>query len=291
MLFHRRKNKQSRRAEEFRLSREAEELIDEEFPNEDDAYLRQKRRKRRRFLFRLAIVCIAVIALNYAVLVFSGVIKVNEPRKRDYPARGAVVSDRLGEIKWGTLANRNMSYVYIQASKGTDFIDKSFEENWKRSADSELMTGAVHDFDFNKDGTAQAEHFCSLLGENISGRLYPAVDLTMNIREKIFDEDPAEVCGRISDFCDYVFDKYGCGVFLICDKNSYESYIRSDFSEALIWVISTSNEPNFCDNWSIWQYFDKEKSEGYENTGERYPLLVAKKDMTPKEFREKFTVK
>ena len=117
MLFHRRKNKQSRRAEEFRLSREAEELIDEEFPNEDDAYLRQKRRKRRRFLFRLAIVCIAVIALNYAVLVFSGVIKVNEPRKRDYPARGAVVSDRLGEIKWGTLANRNMSYVIYRPQR------------------------------------------------------------------------------------------------------------------------------------------------------------------------------
>ncbi|WP_124099240.1 GH25 family lysozyme [Ruminococcus sp. Marseille-P6503] len=289
MLFHRRKNRSDKKSAPFQLDSEAVGLIDEEFS--DDGLQRQRRRKRRRFLFKLAVACLAVIALNYFVLVFTGKISVNEPRKRDYPSRGAVISDSLGEIKWGTLANRNMSFVYIQASKGVSYEDKSFKENWRRSSDSELMTGAVHDFDFKKDGKAQAEHFCGLAGENMSGRLYPALDLTMSLWERIFEDDPVEVCRRIADFTEYVSAEYGCEVILICDRSSYDRYISTDFSDRLIWVISTSKEPDFCSEWFIWQYFDKEKSDWYENGDKRYSLLVARKGMTPEELKEKFTVK
>lgn len=291
MLFHRRRNRPSKKAAGFQLDSQALSLIDEEFPDDNDGKQKQRRRKRRRFLFKLSVVCLAVIALNYFVLVFAGIIAVNEPRKRDYPSRGAIVSDSLGEIRWGTLANRNMSYVYIRASKGVSYEDKSFKENWRRSSDSKLMTGAVHDFDFKKDGKAQAEHFCELAGENMSGRLYPAVDLTMSLWERIFDDDPVEVCRRISDFTECVSEKYGCDVILICDKSSYDRYISTDFADCPIWIKSTSKEPDFCSDWLIWQYFDKEKSDWYENKGERYSLLVARMGMTPEELKNNFTVK
>ncbi len=289
MLFHRNK---SASEDDDDLVYDSEEIDspDEDFDNED-LLKRQRRRKRRKFLFKLCVVCLAVIALNYFVLVATGVVALNQPKKRDYPARGAVVSDSLGEVQWGTLATLNMSYVYIQASRGVSYEDKSFHQNWSRSSDSELMTGAVHDFDFKKDGKAQAEHFCELIGEDLSGRLYPALDLTMSFWEKIFDDDPVEVCRRISDFTEFVSEKYGCQVILVCDKSSYERYIASDFADGLIWVKSTTKEPEFCSEWLIWEYFDKEKSAGYENQKESYSLLVAKKSMTPDELGEEYTVK
>lgn len=293
MLFCRRK-KPKRKAEYFSPDGTAVEDIDYESAEEENAEkasVKSGRKKLRRFLFKLALVCLTIIAVNAAILFSNGFISPNEPRKRDYPTRGAVLTDTLGEIRWGTLEKQNMSFAYLRATNGKSFIDKSFEESWQASQKSELMTGAYHDFDFKADGKRQGENFCKAVGETLSGRLVPAIDVTMTMWERFNYDDSIKTSEELAAFIDYVSGYYDdCKIIIICDKTSYGRFVKSDFSDYPLWVKSTSKAVDFADSWQIWQYSDKGKSDGYEKSDEYYPLLVAKKNMSVEQFRDEFLI-
>lgn len=292
MLFHRKK-RAGRSSEDFRLSDEAIEQIDIEFPDETDDYELEKPKKKRfaRSIIKLTAACVIVAAINAAILFAAGIFSINNPKKRDYPTRGAVVTDELGEIKWGAFSKQNISFAYIRATKGKSFVDKSFEKSWSDSQDCDLLTGAYHDFDFNADGEKQAENFCNELGETLSGRLFPAVDVSMGLLDKVFKREQSELREELQAFIDHVSQEYGCDVILICDKSSYDEYISLDFAEYPIWVKSTVTSADFAENWDIWQYSNSGRSEDYENSGERYPQLVAAESVTVEQFKEKFQIK
>ncbi len=297
MMFKRKKSKNSKN---FKLDDGAVDYIDNEFPDYDqeDFYdfeqenkEKRRRKKRRKFLFRLCLFCIIIVFINAGILLYLGVISLNNPIKRDFPTRGAVVSDSLGEVKWGTFANQNISFAYIKATKGKTFVDKSFSDNWKNSKDSKVLTGAYHDFDFSADGKKQAENFCNTVGKSMSGRIIPAVDIQMSISESIFSDDAVAIADNLHDFLDYVSDFYGCDVIIICDKTSYVDFYESDFTDYPVWVVSTVSSPKYCENWDLWQYSDRAKTDGYENDSKYYSKLVAKQDMNVEQFKEKFLVK
>lgn len=291
MLFHRKK-RACGKAEDFSLSDEALERIDMEFPDEtdDDEFEKPKRKRFGRLIFKLTAACLIVVAINLGILFLAGAFSLNEPKKRDYPTRGAVVTDELGEIKWGAFSKQNISFAYMRATKGKSFVDKSFEKSWSDSAKAELLTGAYHDFDFNADGEKQAENFCNELGESLSGRLMPAVDVSMNLLEKAFKPGAGELKEDLQAFIDHVSQKYDCGVIIICDKSSYEDYIGADFAGYPVWVKSTVKSVDFTDDWDIWQYSDSGKTEGYENSDEHYPQLVAAQSVTVEQFKEQFLI-
>lgn len=280
------------KADRFQLDDDVLERIGNEFPDAEETSQKQKKSRRRlkRFLFRLTAVCGGIIVLNLAVLYFCGALRPNEPRKRDYPTRGAVLSSDNGKLNVKKLEHQNLSFVYVRAGKGTSFEDKQFEQSWEDLQQSSLMSGAVHDFDFSADGKAQAESFISLVGSSFDGRLIPAVDITLNWYERIIYRSDSSAAQELGEFIETLIAQYGSQVFVICDKRSYDGY-HDVFEGQPVWAVSVSSDVSYCDDWAVWEYSDRGNIEGCENSDKHCSLLVGAQDVTPESFFEKYSVK
>ena len=53
-----------------------------------------------------------------ALLVYHGVILLNNPPETEYPVRGVDVSFYQGEIDWGVLSAQNLDFAFIKATEG-----------------------------------------------------------------------------------------------------------------------------------------------------------------------------
>ncbi|EKR19417.1 glycosyl hydrolase family 25 domain protein [Leptospira interrogans serovar Pyrogenes str. 2006006960] len=63
----------------------------------------------------------------------SGKIWFVYPSTSQYPIRGIDVSNHQGKIDWTLVPKSEISFVYIKATEGRDFKDKSFHLNWKKA--------------------------------------------------------------------------------------------------------------------------------------------------------------
>ena len=86
-----------KRSKKFKLDKEAINKIDSEYDDRDlsnytnyEVYEEEKPRHRflKKLVKRLIILCAVVLVINLAVLLYTGRLWFNEPKKRDYPIRG-----------------------------------------------------------------------------------------------------------------------------------------------------------------------------------------------------------
>ena len=243
----------------------------------------------RRFAAVMIILGIIYIGLNVGFLYFRGQLWFNEPRARDYPVRGAVVSSELGEVDWTVFQYQPLKFAYVRATKGTKFVDEQFKANKTGIDESRLWAGYYHEFDFSETGAKQAEHFIKTVGF-LDGDLRPAVKLTAygiyGIRMKSTDTVKKE----LGAFLKAIRKEYGRRAVIMCDSDCYEKYIKPYFSDQTLWIIDHFAEPSEDMNWALWEYNPRVRSEGYSNKGEYYAVTVYRfgKDMS--NFRKNFEI-
>lgn len=169
-------------SKKFKLDKEAINKIDSEYDDRDlsnytnyEVYDEEKPRHRflKKLVKRLIILCAVVLVINLAVLLYTGRLWFNEPKKRDYPIRGPVVTESMGEIRWKSFAKQNIQTAYIRATKGTTFEDGAFRDNWNGSKDTDISVGAYHVLELDTDGTKQAEQFHKCCGRGSKRQAYP----------------------------------------------------------------------------------------------------------------------
>ena len=89
------------------------------------------------------------------------------PDEAAYPDKGALISDRSGDVNFRTLKALGVQFVYLEASNGADAQDIYFTGNFERALDAGLSIGVVHRFDpcipadgqsanFRDDGAARS---------------------------------------------------------------------------------------------------------------------------------------
>ena len=211
---------------DFKLDDDAVEQINSEFPDDEIIDVKPKHRLRR-FIIRFSLLCIIIIMINIAVLFFTGKLWFNQPDKNDYPVRGALIDSDMGKIRWDVFSKQNISAAYIRATKGTSFKDEQFDDNWKASHDSELLTGAYHVFSLNTDGKKQAEYFCSVIEKSMNGRLVPAVEVKLTGIYAVVAPDKDKIVSNLRDFCNYIESRYGVKPVIMCTNRSYEKYVQN----------------------------------------------------------------
>jgi lysozyme len=91
---------------------------------------------------------------------------------------GIDVSNHQGRIDWRQVAGDNISFAYIKATEGTDFVDRWFAVNWKAAGKAGLARGAYHFFSLCSPGPAQARNYLSTVPRDPTA-LPPAVDLEL----------------------------------------------------------------------------------------------------------------
>lgn len=129
----------------------------------------------------------------------------------------------MGEIRWKSFAKQNIQTAYIRATKGTTFEDGAFRDNWNGSKDTDISVGAYHVLELDTDGTKQAEHFINAVGEDLSGRLIPAVEVRLRGLYRLLPPDYYEAADNLADFCDRIEKQYGVRPVIYCTERTYKT--------------------------------------------------------------------
>ncbi len=221
----------------------------------------------RKLAIAVMLLGILVIAVDIGILFFTGQLWFNEPRKRDYPIRGPVITDKEGEVLWKRFSQQNIQICFIRATKGVSFEDKRFEENKEGSGKTALPTGMLHVFDPFKDGKEQAEHFIDVCG-GMGGRLRPVVDCDFGLMYSILPSDEEKVSDRLRAFVDRIDEEYGCTPIIKCDKDVYDDIAGKErFADCPIWYVSEFRKLPDNVRADLWGYSSRVKFSYYESKG------------------------
>lgn len=261
------------------------------FPEEEQqAPVRRKKKKHpklRKLYITVLILGIVVILINIAFLYFRGQIWFNEPRKRDYPVRGAVIDSDLGDVDWEIMSTQTISFVYIRATKGTGYVDEQYSKNRKGANKTKLLSGYYHEFDFSRDGKKQAENFIDSLG-SLDGKLRPMVKLTRYGVYKLHMKDSEKVRDELEAFLGRIEEEYGRRCVIMCDKDCYEEYVEPYFDKYTLWMIDHFSEPKAETKWALWEFNPRVRSSGYANKKVYYAMTVYRRDRDLENFKKNF---
>jgi lysozyme len=205
-------------------------------------------RRRRRWLFvglaAVIVVVLVVVAARYLWLPrYRPALKAGE-------RYGVDVSNHQGHIDWRGVAADHISFAYIKATEGGDYVDPSFAANWSNAGAAGISRGAYHFFTLCTPGATQARNFLATVGAD-AGELPPAIDLELagNCRQR---PSAAVVDRELGAFLELV----EAGT-----KRRATLYIGADFASRypvaaragrLLWIRHLIARPAGT-SWSVWQ--------------------------------------
>ena len=205
------------------------------------------------------VVCISTIL----ILLYCGVLHINNPSKSYYPVNGVDVSAYQGDIDWQLLSGQDISYAYIKATEGSSHTDKYFENNWENAGKCGLRIGAYHFFSFESAGKTQAEHFCETVSA-VDGMLPPVVDVEFYGRFKTAaDINVDDIAAQLRDFVDILAEEYGMKPVIYVSEETYETIVKGRFDDCDLWYRSVYSKIPEDVKWKFWQYSNRHCLDGY----------------------------
>lgn len=224
-------------------------------------------------LFIVIIVITIYILVKYQLILINKLF-VNEEKE----IIGVDISSYQGDVDVEKLKNQGIKFIYIKATEGSTHEDLYFKKNWESAKENELLAGAYHFFSFDSSGKGQALNFINAMGDNIEGRLIPAVDIEYygNYKNNISKDD---IIKELKDFLDELENKYDVKPIIYTTPKFYNNYLKDDFKEYKMWISSLFIPINFTynGNWYIWQYINKGKLDGYKGSEKYIDLNVINK--------------
>lgn len=216
---------------------------------------------------RIALLVLPVLLLLAAAIVVSGYrggwLRFNYPSRDDYPVWGLDVSNHQGVIDWTAVPKDEVRFVYIKATEGGDWRDKSFARNWAGARQAGFEVGAYHFFTLCRDALTQARNFMGVVKPH-PGMLPPAVDLEYGgncgarpTKEALL----AEVRVLIAEWTAF----YDTAPVLYVTQEFFRDYVKgSDLESHPLWVRDIFWQPDKADfpSMAIWQFANRARIAG-----------------------------
>lgn len=184
-----------------------------------------------------------------------------EPARFVYSTHGIDVSHHQGAIDWRSIARDGVSFAYIKATEGGDFVDPRFQENWRGSGAADVERGAYHFFTQCRSGTTQAKNFIRTVPRTDS-TLRHAVDAEHmgSCRE---GPRVADIVREIEIFLDLVEAHYGRRPIIYTTQEFHDEYLTNRLEGEKFWLRSLVAPPSFrSGDWVIWQYHNRGRRAG-----------------------------
>ncbi|EFO29267.1 lysozyme [Roseibium sp. TrichSKD4] len=185
-----------------------------------------------------------------------------EPDRSTHPFRGIDVSHHQGEIDWPLVAADDVTFVYMKATEGQDFQDKSFSTNWREAGQAGLARGAYHFFSFCSPGEKQALNYLSVLPKS-EKMLPPVLDLEFEgncARKPSVDE----VLREVTDFVQTVEAALGRQVVFYVPDDFHAAYIKGQGLNRQVWARSLWHSPDYVRDWLFWQFHQQGAIDGID---------------------------
>ena len=216
---------------------------------------------------KIICICIIIIILTVCIiafLIYNGNIKFNNPSSEDYPVRGIDVSEYQGEIDWEKLSSQNIDFAYIKATEGSSYTDERFQYNYQNAITTNLKIGAYHFFSFDSDAISQSENYIKNVPKDMN-LLPPVVDIEFYGDKNKNIPDVETTREQLKKLLERLEEYYQKKPIIYATNTSYNLYIKDNFEEYKIWIRDIFSTPNLKDNrkWTLWQYTNRERLEGY----------------------------
>lgn len=170
-----------------------------------------------------------------------------------HKVKGCDVSHWDGSIDWIELKKSGISFIYIKATQGSEYIDPTFHNNWESAQNYGLIRGAYHFYDPHADPAAQADHFLAVIKPQ-KGDLLPVLDI-----EIAKGVDPDQLSEDIGIWISKVKNALGRYPIIYTDGYFWNKSISKDFSQCPLWVAEWDHRknplmPHGWKDWVFWQY-------------------------------------
>lgn len=173
-----------------------------------------------------------------------------------YPVMGIDISVHQGKIDWKLVADNKVSFAFLKATEGENFIDKNFESNWQKARKENIVVGAYHFFRFNKDGKLQAKNYIAnvTLDEN---DLPPVVDFESSYGNRFRKYSVKYIQNQLLKCLREMEKYYHQKPIIYTNIETYNKYIKGSFDDYPLWICKLCNEPSSTIEWRFWQYTHK----------------------------------
>ena len=163
---------------------------------------------------------------------------------------GIDVSAHQDRIDWRRVGGDDITFAYVKASEGGDFVDRRFAANWAGAAEAGLDRGAYHFFTFCAPAEAQARNFLTVAPPDVDA-LAPAVDLELagNCRRR---PPAAEVEAELARFMGVVEEAWGRPLLLYVGDEFEGRYPVRGRLDRDLWHRRFLLRPDVA-RWTIWQ--------------------------------------
>ncbi len=227
-------------------------------------------KKKALVVIACVLLALATVGIVVAVLVWNGVILLNNPSKDDYPVRGVDVSAYQGDIDWDILSKEGIDFAFIKATEGSTFVDRRFQENFENALKQDIFVGAYHFFSFESSGKTQAANFITTVPK-ADGSLPPVIDLEFYGGNEDAPPPRVDIERELKVMLIALENHYGKKPIIYATEESYEMYLDGDYKEYDIWIRDVIFNPKLSDGreWTFWQYTNRETLDGY-NGDEKY---------------------
>lgn len=163
---------------------------------------------------------------------------------------GVDVSNHQGAIDWEAVADDEISFAYVKATEGGDFVDVWFGRNWDGARAEGLNIGAYHFFTLCTPGAAQAANFLGQL-PIAEMTLPPALDL--EFAGNCSDRPSQEwVHNEVRAFVELVEEKASEPILLYVSTKFDNAYQILEAFDRRTWHRSILRRPG-DDDWVVWQ--------------------------------------
>ena len=231
--------------------------------------------KKHIIIITAVIIAILLCGVILNSLVWRGYFILNSFNVTQYPVRGIDVSHYQGDIDWDTLAESDISFAFIKATEGSSFVDDKFAYNYENAIKTDLAVGAYHFFSFDSAGKTQAENFMKTVPAH-DGMLPPVIDFEFYGNKQ--ENPPARdaVLRELSDMLYTLEAHYGLKPIIYVTEDTYEEYIVGEYVDYDIWIRNVKTKPHLSDDraWTLWQYTNRERLDGYSGEEEFIDMNV-----------------
>jgi lysozyme len=157
------------------------------------------------------------------------------------------------EVKLMKVDNIQLGFAFIKATEGIESMDPQFRRNWRVSKKNNIIRGAYHFFNPNKDGRMQAQNFIKRV-ELEPGDLPPVLDI-----EQRNGVSKALLQREIKKWLDVVEAYYHVTPIVYTNVDFYIQNLGSEFDKYPLWVAHyyQTEQPRITRGWIFWQHNDR----------------------------------
>ena len=175
---------------------------------------------------------------------------------------GIDVSHHQGKIEWEKVKkwkNKKLDFVYIKATEGATYIDKTYKTNIKEAKENDFLVGSYHYFRTTSSIENQFQNFIKTIDKGKQD-LIPLIDV-----EEKTNWTNKEFHKNFKAFLNMVENYFGQKPMIYTVNSFYNLNLSGKYKEYHFLIGRYGpNAPNMRDktSWTIWQFSETGKVEG-----------------------------